>query len=170
MLKGYVYSTKELTPLKSALDVGNQGWPELGQWWYKGIGENWSMHLKRRDYRFNEMLRQQPLASLALRWENGTISSYDRLGKGPTLTEANPWLRDEAERIERILDVSERDSVIEGLPRSPRKHASGSAKNSLPVPSPCKRLANDLDHRCIVSLERRPCRLDVLALSASLSS
>ena len=37
-------------------------------------------------------------------------------GKGPTLAEANPWLRDEAERIERILDVTERDSVIEGLP------------------------------------------------------
>ncbi len=37
-------------------------------------------------------------------------------GKGPTLVEANPWLRDEAERIERILDVTERNSVIEGLP------------------------------------------------------
>ncbi len=37
-------------------------------------------------------------------------------GKGPTLIEANPWLRDEAERIERILEVTERNSVIEGLP------------------------------------------------------
>jgi hypothetical protein len=37
-------------------------------------------------------------------------------GKGPTLQEANPWLRDEAERIDRILDVTERNSVIEGLP------------------------------------------------------
>jgi hypothetical protein len=37
-------------------------------------------------------------------------------GKGPTLTEANPWLRDEAERIERILDVTDRNSIIEGLP------------------------------------------------------
>ncbi len=37
-------------------------------------------------------------------------------GKGPTLTQANPWLQDEAERIERILDVTERNSVIEGLP------------------------------------------------------
>lgn len=37
-------------------------------------------------------------------------------GKGPTLEEANPWLRDEAERVERILDVTERNSVIEGLP------------------------------------------------------
>ena len=37
-------------------------------------------------------------------------------GKGPTLEQANPWLRDEAERIDRILDVTERNSVIEGLP------------------------------------------------------
>ena len=37
-------------------------------------------------------------------------------GKGPTLMESNPWLRDEAERIERILDVTNRNSVIEGLP------------------------------------------------------
>ncbi len=37
-------------------------------------------------------------------------------GKGPTLEQANPWLRDEAERVERILDVTERNSVIEGLP------------------------------------------------------
>jgi hypothetical protein len=36
--------------------------------------------------------------------------------KGPTLEQANPWLRDEAERVERILDVTERNSVIEGLP------------------------------------------------------
>ncbi len=37
-------------------------------------------------------------------------------GKGPTLAESNPWLRDEAERIERILDATNRNSVIEGLP------------------------------------------------------
>jgi hypothetical protein len=37
-------------------------------------------------------------------------------GKGTTLSQANPWLRDEAERIERILDVTERNSIIEGLP------------------------------------------------------
>jgi len=37
-------------------------------------------------------------------------------GKGPPVAQANPWLRDEAERIERILDVTERNSVIEGLP------------------------------------------------------
>jgi len=37
-------------------------------------------------------------------------------GKGPTLIEACPCLRDDTERIERILDVVERNSVIEGLP------------------------------------------------------
>ena len=40
----------------------------------------------------------------------------NNLGKGQALEKANPWLRDEAERIERILDVTERNSVIEGLP------------------------------------------------------
>lgn len=37
-------------------------------------------------------------------------------GSGPTLVEACPWLRDAEERHRRILDVVERDSVIEGLP------------------------------------------------------
>jgi hypothetical protein len=37
-------------------------------------------------------------------------------GNGPTLEQFNPWLRNEAERVERILDVAERNSVIEGLP------------------------------------------------------
>ena len=37
-------------------------------------------------------------------------------GKGPTLREACPWLRDEAARKRLILDVVERNSVIEGLP------------------------------------------------------
>lgn len=37
-------------------------------------------------------------------------------GKGPTLREACAWLRDDAERRARILDVTERNSVIEGLP------------------------------------------------------
>lgn len=37
-------------------------------------------------------------------------------GSGPTLIEACPWLRDEQSRHERILDVVERNSVIEGLP------------------------------------------------------
>jgi hypothetical protein len=38
------------------------------------------------------------------------------LGNGPTLKELAPWLKDEALRHECILDVTERDSVIEGLP------------------------------------------------------
>ena len=37
-------------------------------------------------------------------------------GKGPTLREFNPHVRDERERHDRILDVVERNSVIEGLP------------------------------------------------------
>jgi hypothetical protein len=37
-------------------------------------------------------------------------------GTGPTLREASPYLRDDAECIARILDVSERNSMIEGLP------------------------------------------------------
>ncbi len=37
-------------------------------------------------------------------------------GKGLPLQEACPALRDPQERLRRILDVAERDSVIEGLP------------------------------------------------------
>lgn len=38
------------------------------------------------------------------------------LGTGPTLKDACPWLRDDDARHELILDVAERNSVIEGLP------------------------------------------------------
>lgn len=37
-------------------------------------------------------------------------------GTGPTLREASSYLSDDAECIARILDVAERNSVIEGLP------------------------------------------------------
>lgn len=37
-------------------------------------------------------------------------------GKGPTLREASPRLRDDRERIERILTVAEINSIIAGLP------------------------------------------------------
>jgi hypothetical protein len=37
-------------------------------------------------------------------------------GTGPTLRDESPYLRDDAECIARILDVAERNSVIEGLP------------------------------------------------------
>lgn len=37
-------------------------------------------------------------------------------GTGPTLRDASPYLRDDAECIARIIDVSERNSMIEGLP------------------------------------------------------
>ncbi len=38
-------------------------------------------------------------------------------GEGSMLQDGCPWLQNEEERIERILDVVERNSVIEGLPR-----------------------------------------------------
>lgn len=37
-------------------------------------------------------------------------------GSGPTLQEHCPFLRDNAERVDRILNVAERNSIIEGLP------------------------------------------------------
>jgi len=37
-------------------------------------------------------------------------------GTGPTLRDSSPYLRDDAECIARIMDVSERNSMIEGLP------------------------------------------------------
>lgn len=37
-------------------------------------------------------------------------------GSGPTLREACSWLQDDAQRHQQILDVTERNSVIEGLP------------------------------------------------------
>lgn len=37
-------------------------------------------------------------------------------GTGPTLREACPWLLDDAQRHAQILEVAERNSVIEGLP------------------------------------------------------
>ena len=37
-------------------------------------------------------------------------------GNGPTLKQACAWIRDDSERRRRILDVTERNSVIEGLP------------------------------------------------------
>lgn len=39
-----------------------------------------------------------------------------QFGTGPTLKDACPWLQDDQARHERILDVAERNSVIEGLP------------------------------------------------------
>jgi hypothetical protein len=37
-------------------------------------------------------------------------------GQAPILQEHCPFLRDDAERVDRILDVVERNSLIEGLP------------------------------------------------------
>ena len=95
------------------------------------------------------------------RWYNIDMTDF---GKGPTLAEANPWLRDEAERIERILDVTERDSVIEGLPPFSEGTRERLRKELTAGSRPGQAPANDLDHRGIVSLERSFRRLDVLAL------
>ncbi|MFZ1932381.1 MAG: hypothetical protein WCB27_16250 [Thermoguttaceae bacterium] len=61
-------------------------------------------------------------------------------GTGPSVEQSNPWLRDQAGRIERILDVAERNSVIEGLPpfseefkRQLREELKG---DSSPAPAP----------------------------------
>ncbi|WP_145305558.1 hypothetical protein [Gimesia fumaroli] len=40
----------------------------------------------------------------------------NNFGTGPTLREASPYLCDAAERHAHILEVVERNSVIEGLP------------------------------------------------------
>lgn len=40
----------------------------------------------------------------------------NNFGTGRILKEASPQLREDAERHSRILEVAERDSVIEGLP------------------------------------------------------
>jgi hypothetical protein len=46
-------------------------------------------------------------------WYNYGMNNF---GSGKSLKETSPQLRDDAERHMRILDVAERDSVIEGLP------------------------------------------------------
>ncbi len=42
--------------------------------------------------------------------------SMKEFGTGKTLREASPFLRDDVQRHELILEVVERNSVIEGLP------------------------------------------------------
>ena len=46
-------------------------------------------------------------------WYNSLMTEF---GNGPTLRESCTWLTDDHERHRRILDVTERNSVIEGLP------------------------------------------------------
>jgi hypothetical protein len=46
----------------------------------------------------------------------GIIARMIDFGKGPFLKDACPWLHDDAARKRLILDVVERNSVIEGLP------------------------------------------------------
>jgi hypothetical protein len=59
-------------------------------------------------------------------------------GKGPTLKEGSPWLRNDQERIERILTVTETDSVIEGLPpfEEETRRQLRDRLSSLGVPAP----------------------------------
>jgi hypothetical protein len=47
------------------------------------------------------------------KWYNWGMTDF---GKGLTLKEASPHLRNDQARIDRILIVTEADSVIEGLP------------------------------------------------------
>lgn len=44
------------------------------------------------------------------------METHFDFGTGPTLQEHCPFLKDSAERADRILNVAERNSVIEGLP------------------------------------------------------
>jgi hypothetical protein len=62
-------------------------------------------------------------------------------GTGPKLKDACAWLQNDEARHERILDVAERNSVIEGLPpfqeetrRKLRKQLMARA-SQLPVPA-----------------------------------
>ena len=50
------------------------------------------------------------------RSKRAIIEGMTDFGNGPTLKEASPDLRDDEARIERILTVTEIDSVIAGLP------------------------------------------------------
>ena len=59
-------------------------------------------------------------------------------GKGPTLKEAVPQLRDDKSRIEQILTVTEINSVVEGLPpfQDETRERIRQRLTDLAVPSP----------------------------------
>ncbi len=61
-------------------------------------------------------------------------------GKGPTLKDASPRLRDHHDRIERILTVTEINSVIEGLPpfteETRERLRDRLTRSSVPAPKP----------------------------------
>jgi hypothetical protein len=62
---------------------------------------------------------------------------FKRFGTGPMLRDVNPLMRDEKRRHEMILLVSERDSVIEGLPPftpETRRRIADQLKNYSAVP------------------------------------
>lgn len=59
-------------------------------------------------------------------------------GNGPSVIETNRWLQDDHQRHLRIVDVAERNSVIEGLPRFTRAMREQMLKRlaALAVPGP----------------------------------
>ena len=61
----------------------------------------------------------------------------ENFGKGPTLKEASAELRDDKLRIERILTVTETDSVIEAPPSSGGNSAADSRASHLVVRAVC---------------------------------
>ena len=59
-------------------------------------------------------------------------------GKGSTLKDASPYLRDDKSRVEQILTIVETDSVIEGLPPfdEETRQRLRQQLNGCPAPSP----------------------------------
>jgi hypothetical protein len=55
------------------------------------------------------------------------------VGKRPALKHACPWLRDGDERPRRIIDVTEADSVVEGLPPSRAETRRGIAEQLMAI-------------------------------------
>ena len=61
--------------------------------------------------RYRTMVRLSGASSIS-----ATKTNMMDSGTEPTLAEYSPWLRDPQERADRIIDATERNSVIEGLP------------------------------------------------------
>lgn len=59
-------------------------------------------------------MRPAALAPASLRLPTYAMKTIP--GVGPSLRHSSPYLRDESECIARILDVVERNSMMEGLP------------------------------------------------------
>ena len=70
------------------------------------LAGDWQAALRRKN-------RLIPLLFARKTWYNIGMNNF---GTGKSLKEASPQLQDDARRHARILDIAERDSVIEGLP------------------------------------------------------